>query len=143
MAEEISHKGRVVSVSQDSLTVEIVSSSACSSCKAASMCSMSESTTKSVTVRLLPGEKYAAGEEVEVLLSPSMGLKAALLAYFLPVVLLIAVCVPLSFAGYGALLSGGVGLAAMALYYVVLYFFRGRIEKEYEFRVIKENKHNL
>ena len=143
MAEEISHKGRVVSVSQDSLTVEIVSSSACSSCKAASMCSMSESTTKSVTVRLLPGEKYAAGEEVEVLLSPSMGLKAALLAYFLPVVLLIAVCVPLSFAGYGALLSGGVGLAAMALYYAGLSFFRDRIEKEYEFRVTKENKHNL
>lgn len=143
MAEEISHKGRVVSVSQDSLTVEIVSSSACSSCKAASMCAMSESTTKTVDVRPVPGVEYAAGEEVEVLLSPSMGLKAALLAYFLPVVLLIAVCVPLSFAGYGALLSGGVGLAAMALYYVVLYFFRGRIEKEYEFRVNKENKHNL
>ncbi|MGM9741362.1 MAG: SoxR reducing system RseC family protein [Candidatus Cryptobacteroides sp.] len=143
MAGEIAHKGRVVSVSQDSLTVEIVSSSACSSCKAASMCAMSESTTKTVDVRPVPGEKYIAGEEVEVLLSPSMGLKAALLAYFLPVVLLIAVCVPLSFAGYGALLSGGVGLAVMAIYYVVLYFFRGRFEKEYEFRVIKENKHNL
>lgn len=140
---EISHKGKLVSVSQDSLTVEIISRSACSSCKAASMCSMSESTVKTVDVRPVPGEKYTVGEEVEVLLSPSMGLKAALLAYFLPVVLLIAVCVPLSFAGYGSLLSGVVGLAAMALYYVVLYFFRSRIEKEYEFRVIKENKHNL
>ena len=145
MAEtnEISHKGRVVSVSNDSLTVEIVSSSACSSCKAASMCAMSESAVKHVDVRPVAGEKYDVGDEVEVLLSPSMGLKAALLAYFLPVVLLMAVCVPMSFAGCGALLSGGVGLGTMALYYVVLYLFRDRIGKEYEFRVIKENKHNL
>ena len=49
----------------------------------------------------------------------------------------------MSFAGCGALLSGGVGLGAMAIYYVILYFFRDRIEKEYEFRVTKENKHNL
>ena len=139
MAEtnEISHKRRGVSVSNDSLTVEIVSSSACSSCKAASMCAMSESAVKHVDVRPVAGEKYDVGDEVEVLLSPSMGLKAVLFAYFLPVVLLMAVCVPMSFAGCGALLSGGAGLAAMALYYVVLHFFKDGIEKEYEFRITR------
>ena len=50
---EISHKGRIVSVTPESTIVEIVSTSACAACHAKGMCGLSESKIKTNEVQIL------------------------------------------------------------------------------------------
>ena len=81
MKKEVSHKGRVVEVGQDVIQVEIISSSACSSCHAAGLCTMSEAVKKIVEVPAASNPKCYDGEEVELVLQEATGMKAVLLAY--------------------------------------------------------------
>ena len=142
MAEEVSHRGRVISVDSDKIRVEIISSSACSSCGAAGLCSMSEAVKKVVEVPARGNDGYTPGEEVTLVLKSSMGMKAVLAAYVAPLVVLLVVCVSLSVAGVNELYAGLAGLAGIALYYLILYCVRDRISRDYVFCIRKDNNLN-
>ncbi|MDD6252723.1 MAG: SoxR reducing system RseC family protein [Candidatus Cryptobacteroides sp.] len=141
--KSISHKGKVLKVEDGVVSVEIISQSACSACHAAGLCSMSEAVSKVVEVPLLPGTDYAPGENVEVLLSPSMGMKAVTAAYVVPLAVLVLICVSLSYAGVNEIITGTAGLCGVAVWYLCLYFARGHFSKEYVFNIRKENNYNL
>ncbi len=117
--------------------VEIISESACSSCHAKGLCSLGEAKSKIVEVATSPLLRLEVGAEVDVVLRATMGHKAVWLSYGIPlVVLVVALMVALS-VGAGELLSGLVALAAMAIYYFVLYLFRGKLRNEYVFNIRK------
>ena len=109
------HTGQVVSMTPQTTTVRIVSHSACSECHAAGLCGLSEYTEKAIEVPTAPSATYGVGDEVNVVLKATMGLKAVWLAYFLPLVL--------------------AGLGAVALYYLVLWLLRDRLRNEYVFTI--------
>ena len=88
-AGEVSHKGKVVSVGKGKVSVQIVSESACSACHAAGLCGASESKKKIVDVPVYGDQAYSIGQEVEVCLARKMGLKAVLLSYVIPLVILL------------------------------------------------------
>ena len=88
MAEEISHKGRIIEITPEVTSAEIISESACGSCHAKSLCSMSESKSKVVQIRTSGWDPHNVGDEVEVVLKASMGHKAVWLAYVIPLVIL-------------------------------------------------------
>ena len=95
--EEVAHKGRIKSVSDGKVTVEILSESACSACHAKGVCSMGESARKEVEVSVGNPESYTVDQEVEVLLSSTLGHKAVWIAYVIPLILLVAfIMLPLS-----------------------------------------------
>ena len=133
MAELISHQGRVVSVDQGKINVEIVSESACAACHAAGLCGMSESRKKIVEVPAPRGREFAVGQEVEVCLAPKTGLKAVLLSYVLPVMILLFLILSLPLIGLGELAGGLVAIGGVAVYYLILYFCKGRLAEGYEF----------
>ena len=135
--EEISHSGIVRSVYPDKTVVEIISQSACSSCHVQGLCSAADAVKKEVVVP--GGGSLREGDQVEVVLRESMGRKAALLSYFVPVVLLLLVVVGLSYTSIHELWAGVAGVGAVALWYFVLWLLRGRLGKEYVF-TIKRNK---
>ena len=89
------HTGQVVSMTPRTTTVRIVSHSACSECHAAGLCGLSEYTEKAIEVPTGPSATYGVGDEVKVVLKASMGFKAVWLAYFLPLVVLLAVALGL------------------------------------------------
>ena len=70
-----------------------------------------------------------------VVLKASMGFKAVWLAYFLPLVVLLAVALGLIALGVGEVAAGLAGLGAVALYYLVLWLFRDRLRNEYIFTI--------
>ena len=133
--KEISHSGRIEAVGKDSVTVRIVSRSACASCHAAGLCTASESATKDIRVRTTPADDYKVGEEVLVLLRGNMGTKAVLLAYGVPLFILLILVVSLSFTDVHELAAGAVGLGGVAVWFLILYCFRDRLEREYEFYI--------
>ena len=135
MSDAVSHKGRILSVDDRMVHVEIVSESACSACHAAGLCGMSESKIKVVDVPLRPGETFTVGQEVEVCLARKTGMKAVLLSYVIPVLILLILILSLSKIGLGELISGLLSLLGVAIYYVILFLFRDRMAGEYEFYI--------
>lgn len=135
MAELISHKGKVISSGQGIISVEIVSESACSACHAAGLCGMSESRKKIVEVPAVHGRDFSVGQEVEVCLAPKTGLKAVLLSYVIPAMILLILILSLPLIGLGELAGGLLAVAGVALYYLILYLFKGRLAGEYEFYI--------
>lgn len=142
MSKDVSHKGKVVAVSSTGVRVEIISQSACSSCHAAGLCSMSEAVKKEIDVPAQPGEEYHVGDDVKVILGSDMGMKAVVLAYVIPLALLLVVCISLTYTGMGELYAGLAGLGAVAVYYFVLYLMRKRVSGKYVFKIEKENNLN-
>ena len=104
---EISHRGRIVSITPEVTTVEIVSESACAACHAKGLCSLGDSTVKQVELPTRGWDNYSVGQEVSVVLRASMGHKAVWLAYVIPLVVMVASLLLTLSAGGSELLAGG------------------------------------
>ena len=135
MREQVMHTGKVVSMTPKTTTVQIVSHSACSECHAAGLCGLSEYTEKAVEVPTSPSATYGVGDEVQVVLKASMGFKAVWIAYFLPLVVLLAITLGLIALGVPEVVSGLAGLGAVALYYLIVWLRRDRLRNEYVFTI--------
>ena len=121
--ESVSHKGKVIRITPETTTVSILQHGACSECHAAGLCGMSDLAEKTVDVATDPFANYRVGDEVEVLLKASMGMKAVWLAYFIPLIILLEVPAAI------------VGLGSIGLYYLGLYLFRDKLKNEYNFTI--------
>ena len=132
---EITHRGRIVSITPEVTTVEIVSESACAACHAKGLCSLGDSKVKQVELPTRGWDNYSVGQEVSVVLRATMGHKAVWLAYVVPLIILVAVLLGILSAG-GSELSAGLGaIGAVAVYYGVIWLMRERLRKEYVFNI--------
>lgn len=132
---QISHSGIIDSISNGVVHVRIVQSSACSSCKVASYCNSAEHKEKIIDVRCANTQKYEVGQNVMVMAAPSVGTKAVVLAFIIPIVILltaIAVCLNL---GTSEGIAALVGVAAMIPYYFILYLNREQLERVLTFYI--------
>ncbi len=136
-AGEVSHKGKVVSVGKDKVSVQIVSESACSACHAAGLCGAAESKKKIVDVPVYGDRAYSIGQEVEVCLARKMGLKAVLLSYVIPLMILLILVLSLSGFGLGELVCGLASIGGIAVYYLILYLCRNSLAEGYVFYIRK------
>ena len=136
MEEIIRHTGKVLSVTGNMAHIEIVQSSACSACKAKSMCSSSESQAKEMDAVMM--EPMMVGDQVEVEVKEHLAWKAVLLAYILPFMVMMAVIVVLDFTTHwDEAIVGAISLCAIALYYLGLSVFRNRLQKQFTFTARK------
>ena len=135
--KEITHRGRIVDITPEVTTVDIISESACAACHARSLCSLSESKSKTITVPTRGWDNFQPGDEVDVVLKATMGYKAVWLAYVIPLFVLLAVLLCLLKLGKGELLSGLVAIGAVGVYYLVIWLMRGRLQNEYIFNIKK------
>lgn len=133
--ESVNHKGRIVSITPQFTTVEIVSESACSSCHAAGLCGMSEYTTKAIEVPTRSWDHFEVGQDVNIVLKASMGHKAVWLAYVAPLIVMTAVLMGMLSLGAGELAAGFAGIGAACIYYLVIWLFRERLRNEYVFEI--------
>ena len=139
----IKHDGIVIAVnSNGTVRVRIVQTSACASCKAKAMCASAESKEKELTaftVHNCSGSEVKVGDEVVVMVQQKMGWKAVLLAYVLPfAVMMSVVAVGNGVLGVREEVIGTAALCAMGVYYIVLGFFKDKIQKEFSFTARKK-----
>lgn len=133
MDERIEHQGVVEEVSRDYVRVTIVQVAACAECKAKSLCVSSESKEKVIEVKgSYPNLRV--GDAVKVCGSMQMGRRAVLLAFTMPMLMLLLI----GFVCLGILnMSEGLVMLFMLLsltvYFSVIYLLRGRIEREFRF----------
>ena len=132
---EIRHSGRIIEITPDFTTVQIVVSSACSSCHAKAMCGMSEDEEKVIMVPTDPYAEHKVGDEVQVMTKMSMGLKAVWISYVIPLAVLMILILSLSSVIGNELMLGFVAMAGVALYYLGIWLFRDRLSNEFVFYI--------
>ena len=136
MDEMIRHEGVVLSINGNKAHVEIVQTSACSACKARSMCMSSESQQKEMDVILL--EPVQVGDKVEVEVRERLAWKAVLLAYILPFIVMLAIIAILDFTtDWSEAVVGTLSLCGIALYYIGLSVFKHRLQTQFSFTARK------
>ncbi len=136
----IKHAGVVRAIKGKRAEIEIVSSSACSSCKARSMCNASENKIKLVDAILPLGQDVELGQQVDVVGEERMGMTAVLLAYILPLLLMLLVLIVAKNLGCNDAQGGLAALGVLVPYYVVMYLFRKQISKKIVFIVELKNQ---
>ncbi len=132
---EISHKGVITAITPELTTVDIISTSACAECHAKGMCGISESKVKSISVPTDPYTERQVGDEVDVVLKKSMGLKAVWISYVIPLFILMILILSLSSVTVHEVYAGLGAIAGVALYYLIIYLFRDRLSKDFVFYI--------
>ena len=133
----LEHKGIVLSIKGERIDVSILSESACATCKVKSACGMSETEEKVVSIFTHDAPAYRVGEQVVVSVTRNMGLRAVFLAYVVPFLVLLVSLLVLLEAGLSEAAAGLISLGVLALYYIVLWLMRRRIEREINFNIRK------
>ncbi len=136
MANIIKHSGIVESTDNTSVQVKIIQTSACSSCSIKGHCSASESKEKIININCLDSSSYKVGDQVIVYGTLSMGMKAVLLAFFIPFLLIVVTLFLLiKIFEMSELQSAIFSLFTTVVYYAVIYLFRNRLERKFKFNI--------
>ena len=133
--ETISHEGVVTRITDDELEIKILAQSACAACHAKSACGMGEQAEKILTVPRPKGKDFAIGQKVNVRMAIGQGNKAAVLAYLIPILLLLAVLFACLGLGVNEGLSALISIVALIPYYFVLYLKRDKLRKQFDYTI--------
>ena len=136
MIQTITHEAVIKSIDSERVCVTILQSSACSGCAAKQLCNSAEAKEKDVEVFTSDAMSYRVGEKVLLEGRLADGRRAALVAYGLPLLLLLPVLF-LSVWLTGSEVLGAVwSLTTVVLYYLVIFlFFRKRLQQSFSFRI--------
>ena len=131
------HRGNIIKIEGNQITVKILQVSACAHCEGKKFCTLAESKEKEIKIADPNANQYSIGEEVQIIAQKKQMFTAVLWAYVLPLVLLFAGV------GIGTMLtftevhSALLGLLAVAVYYVFLFAINKILSKSLEFKISK------
>lgn len=134
MSDTIKHQGVVKSINGSHVSVRIIQTSACSSCSAKGHCASAESKEKVIDVTA-PHNTYQIGDEVLIEGATSMGMKAVLLAFLLPFLLLVVSLFLWMGMLNNELLAALFSLATLLPYYLILWLNKSRLSRELTFTI--------
>jgi sigma-E factor negative regulatory protein RseC len=127
----IKHEGIVQKNDDKSVVVSISSFSACSGCHAEGSCTLSGKEEKIIEVSGRYNVK--PGDTVTILMKQSIGYAALLLGYILPLISVILILILLICLKVPELVAGLISIAVLIPYYIILSFFRKRINEKFTF----------
>ncbi len=134
----IVHEGKIVEMDKESISVEIVNKSACAACHAKGVCGASDEQVRTIVLPQTLATAtagYQVGDSVKLVLSASLGMKAVILAYGLPLLVLLVAILVFSALKLEQLYVGLFSLAAVAVYYIIFAIFRDKLDKEFVFHI--------
>lgn len=128
----------VVKEVQDTYIIaEIVVQSACAACHAKGACGVSERKQEKLKIDLPNPGIFTVGEVVSVEMKQNLGMKAVVIAYLFPfIVLALGLFVTYALTKQ-ELISVGVSFGLTAIYYFIISKLKDKFEKEFVFTVKK------
>ena len=126
-----SHDGTVTEVLTNKVKVQIHVVSACASCEAHGKCGFADSKEKIMDIDTPQWQQYHVGDPVIVTINANRGLQAVAIAYLLPALLLLATFIALTSLNLPEGWVAIVTLLVVALYAVVLYLCRHRLQRRF------------
>ena len=132
---EIKHPGKIVEITPEYTTVEILVPSSCAECHAKGLCGMSEEQEKVISVSTDPYASHNVGDQVEVCTKMTMGFKAAWISYVIPLAVLMILILSLSLVFDSEVVVGLASVGGVMLYYFVIWLLRDRLQNEFTFYI--------
>ncbi len=137
MSDSITHSGIIDHIEGNTVFVRIIRQSACADCHAKSMCAASESQEKVIEVTDTTGT-FHAGDEVTISGRTSLGLQAVVLAFLLPLAIVIAgIACSIHLFHLNETVGGLAGLSLMVPYYTIIYSVRNKLKRHFIFTLQK------
>jgi len=136
-ADEVSHDGIVQRIEGDKVFVSIIAKAACLSCQVNSSCSTSELSEKLIEVSRYD-VNFKVGENVSVALKETSGVKALMIGYMIPFVLMIATLIIVSEFTDNEIIIGLSSLGILGPYYFSLFVLQDFLKKQFSFFVHKQ-----
>ncbi len=134
MMNKISHTGIIETIKDECITVRILQTSACASCKVAGHCSASESKEKIVEVRdKKAAVRHKEGDSVIVAMSAQNGREAVLIAFAIPLVLMLVVLIGMRQLTENEGIIALVAVLSLVPYYFAVYLFRRKLAGKFAF----------
>ena len=135
----IEHEGTIDNINGNQCTIRITQSTACSECHAKGACMAADTKEKMVDVLDTSGQ-FKLNERVLLSGKTSIGYKAVLWAFVLPLILMICVVFgSISIWHVGELQAAFMSLVALVPYYVILYMVRRKMGEKLAFSIKKLN----
>ena len=134
MSKKIEYRGIVAEVRPGILQVEIRDETACDTCSAQASCCMSGNREKRVEIPFTSGD-YRPGDEVKVVGKTSMELKAILIAFGLPLILILITLLIASSMGADERQAAFISLSVLVVYFLGIFFLRNRIKGSFTFGI--------
>ena len=131
------HKGNIIKIEGNTVTVKVLQLSACAHCEGKKYCTLAEAKEKEIKIYDSNANEYSIGEEVQIIAQQKQLFTAVLWAYVLPLILLFIGV------GVGSILelpeihSALMGLIAVTMYYVFLFAINKYLSKSLEFKISK------
>lgn len=136
--QTICHPGIVQSVDQNHIRVSILSRSACGSCHAKSACSLGDSQDKLIDIyQSGTANEFTPGDQVEVVLLESTGLKALVVGYILPFLAVLFTLILLTIITGSEKIAGIAAIGILVPYYISLKLFGKSLKKTFSFSLRK------
>jgi len=136
MEKHVEHEGTVASICGNTMIVRIVASSACGSCAAKNYCAPSENKDRDIHVEGFSGD-FVSGERVKVIMRQSLGFRALLISYIVPIALVLATLLMVYQINGNELASGLSALLILFPYYLIIKLLNRKITETFGFTVQK------
>lgn len=136
MKDLIQHQGVIEKIEKHKVFVKIEQEAACSACHARSACLASDKKEKIIEVDDTSGT-YTINEPVIISAHSSTGFFAVVMAFAIPLALVItALLIGMNQSGNEGI-GGLIGLSVLIPYYLILYIFRNKLKKKFVFSLSK------
>lgn len=137
--EHITKSAIITDIKEEDIVLKISSCSACHTCSAKGFCSMSETKDKFLTIKNDNTLSYHIGEEVNLEINSSQGLKSVFYGYGLPLILLLFVVFFVNAIFKNDIYSGISGIIILIPYYFGLFLLKDRLKSDFKFKISKKN----
>lgn len=137
--ETISKNGIIKNIKNDELVIEIISCSACSTCAIKSYCNGAEAKQKEIIVKNKEPDKFKVGDEVFVEIDEKQAVKSIILAYVIPLLLMISTIVGVISYQQDEIIGGICGIIVLIPYYFGLFLAKDKMKSGFEFKVSQKD----
>lgn len=132
----VEQKGIVIKKQEDKLVVKIEQKSTCSSCHARGACTSLDKKDKEIEIKSKDAANYNIGDEVIITISTKLGMKAVLIAFVLPLILIVlALFLSIKIFSLSQSLSALISLLVLSAYYFLLYKQNLFLSKQFNFTI--------
>ncbi|MEE0888755.1 MAG: SoxR reducing system RseC family protein [Bacteroidales bacterium] len=132
----VEQKGIVIKKQEDKLVVKIEQKSTCSSCHARGACTSLDKKDKEIEIKSKDTANYNIGDEVIITISTKLGMKAVLIAFVLPLILIVlALFLSIKIFSLSQSISALISLLVLSAYYFLLYKQNLFLSKQFNFTI--------
>lgn len=132
----VEQKGIVIKKQENKVVVKIEQKSTCSSCHARGACTSLDKKDKEIEIKSKDTANYNIGDEVIITISTKLGMKAVLIAFVLPLILIVlALFLSIKLFTLSQSLSALISLVVLSAYYFFLYKQNLFLSKQFNFTI--------